>query len=780
MTKCSCGVHHYQKEQLQNNSRYDPTKTTTLRNQYARKIKSKFKELAKTIKMAIVEQDCLALRPGLPIRPFTFQTNMALPGEKAFDFPLSSQKIKSFMEWVNEQVENDILEIHIPEGNRWYDAYIQSAYRKGVTNARQQLIQFGVPGIEKTGGIDVVLNSPFHINRLANLYMRNFAGLKGITAAMDTQISRVLARGLGEGRNPRQIAEMLNAVIFDMKKDLGVKDAIGRFIPAGRRAEMLARTEIIRTHHQAMIEEYRAWAVEEVTVKAEWATAGDNRVCPECEDKEGKIYTLDEIQELIPFHPLCRCMALPVDTKKEKKTTTKKAPRKIEQDAVLAPFKNEDRIIREMAFPNTTLDTLVGESVKKYFPDDYSALQPLEQFNPAKISFPGRKKDLSELAKKTIVKRYVDAVKKIPRAEDFLKTIALSHVEQYDDPIAEGIASLIHQWAETSADNSPSSLWLQHLVAKEFGLPSPEFLVAKMKKEVLDTISDRIAKVVLNLGRLPYEERLVAGRKEFEQLEKVGRKILRMMYQTTQEGLKEQGIDYVTLYRGIGEPRGGWENYLKGRRHVLKLSHKSELFDDIYKGFFGPDGTPEAEKYGKLFEYRGHVDAKVKKDAEAIFRKLTNVEVSVSEQFFQPISSFSSSPDIAVNFASTSIDGALSLNSTPQAILVARVPRERIFALPAYGFGCYRESEFVVLGGLQEAITIFLPVGDRGLYDEGARITVTNALFEAIKEKSKAYKKLVDFVKNAGFEPRKSLRRGDRHTIPAILEYYFKQIGLWK
>ena len=74
---------------------------------------------------------------------------------------------------------------------------------------------------------------------------------------------------------------------------------------------MLARTEVIRAHHIATIQEYRNWAIEGVIVKAEWMTAGDDRVCPKCEALQGKIFTLDEIELLIPLHPNCRCIALP-------------------------------------------------------------------------------------------------------------------------------------------------------------------------------------------------------------------------------------------------------------------------------------------------------------------------------------------------------------------------------------------------------------------------------------------------------------------------------------
>ena len=153
---------------------------------------------------------------------------------------------------------------------------------------------------------------PLHLDRLGVLYTRVFSELKGITAQMDQQISRILAQGLADGDNPRLLARKLVAVINgDGVDQLGLRDSLGRFIPAQRRAEILARTEIIRAHHQAMIQEYMNWGVEGVTILAEWKTAGDHRVCERCEALEGETFTLEVAMNMIPLHPQCRCLALP-------------------------------------------------------------------------------------------------------------------------------------------------------------------------------------------------------------------------------------------------------------------------------------------------------------------------------------------------------------------------------------------------------------------------------------------------------------------------------------
>jgi len=214
----------------------------------------------------------------------------------------------------------------------WTNKYILDSYKRGVIRSRYELQKagFGIPSIDKTGGIAISMATPFHIDRLGLLYSRAFSELKGITAQMDQQISRVLAEGIANGDNPRLLAKKLVSTINGIGRDklgldisytrispkTGEEIVVKYFMPAERRAEIMARTEVIRAHHQAMIQEYRNWALEGVYVKGEWKTAGDDRVCKKCAELEGHVYTLDEIEPMIPYHPQCRCIALPYLGKK--------------------------------------------------------------------------------------------------------------------------------------------------------------------------------------------------------------------------------------------------------------------------------------------------------------------------------------------------------------------------------------------------------------------------------------------------------------------------------
>ncbi len=299
-------------------ARIDPTRTTTLRNAFVADMRRRFSELTRVVRQTVDENDAFGLRLGTVATPFAFQMNPAPPG--AFAFPRSADKVAAFMRWFQTQVDTGVLsvieldQVGVGVEGAWTNKYIQDSYKRGVIRARYELTKagFDVPSIDATGGIAISFNTPFHLDRVGLLYSRTFSELKGITAQMDQQISRVLAQGIADGDGPLLLArKLVSSINGSGMGELGITDTLGRFIPAQRRAEIMARTEVIRAHHQATIQEYRNWAVEGVVVKGEWMTAGDNRVCNQCADLEGSVFPLDVIDKMIPLHPQCRCIALP-------------------------------------------------------------------------------------------------------------------------------------------------------------------------------------------------------------------------------------------------------------------------------------------------------------------------------------------------------------------------------------------------------------------------------------------------------------------------------------
>jgi SPP1 gp7 family putative phage head morphogenesis protein len=75
-----------------------------------------------------------------------------------------------------------------------------------------------------------------------------------------------------------------------------------------RRAPLVARTEVIAASAQGSIKGYEDMAVERV----EFYAALDERTCPQCMEKHENTYPVKESRGIIPVHPQCRCVWLPV------------------------------------------------------------------------------------------------------------------------------------------------------------------------------------------------------------------------------------------------------------------------------------------------------------------------------------------------------------------------------------------------------------------------------------------------------------------------------------
>lgn len=271
--------------------RKDPTNTYTIRVRFEREVKRRFADLRRLIRQALIVNDVMALRTNA----------IQSPAARAFQFLRSGDKVSAFMEWL-KSAEDELIFGVIPGTSirqsasaSWMNLYIDSAYQRGLAQSAANLRGQGVK-VSDTW-LDAAFFQPVHADRLGLIYSRVYTDLVGITEVMDTQISRILARGIGEGRNPNDIAR-------DIMKQV---DGIGR-----TRARTLARTEVISAHAEASLNAYKEAGLEGVQVQAEWSTAGDDRVCPECEEMEGRQFAIDDAHGLIPLHPNCRCAFIPV------------------------------------------------------------------------------------------------------------------------------------------------------------------------------------------------------------------------------------------------------------------------------------------------------------------------------------------------------------------------------------------------------------------------------------------------------------------------------------
>ena len=266
------------------NSRQDPTRTTMIRRAYENDLVRRFKK----VKSAIIRE----------VTPYNFGPTVNTP---KFAFTRSDDKVAAFMKWLDEQVRDDILEVMdgVPvtraAQNAWQNKYVLSSYQRGIAMSARAMKAASIR--VEDSWVEGAMMRPIHADRIGLIYTRAYSDLRGITDAMDKQISRSLANGIAQGWSMYDIAEEL----ADRVDKIGIT-----------RARVLARTEVISAHADATLNTYEEAGVVGVSVLSEFATAQDNRVCPQCEELEGKEYTMQEARGVIPVHPNCRCAWLPV------------------------------------------------------------------------------------------------------------------------------------------------------------------------------------------------------------------------------------------------------------------------------------------------------------------------------------------------------------------------------------------------------------------------------------------------------------------------------------
>jgi len=245
------------------NQGIDPTKTVALRSRYQREMKRRFDAFKKAVDVHIRDRN--ALQVNAP-----------------------ANKLRAFQLWLKQAERQGLL-------TRWQNNYLLSAYQKGLAGAGSEL---GRAGARITDDfIHSAWFRPIHRDRIELIYTRAYTELDGITTVMDTQISRTLAQGLLEGRSADELADAVAENI----------DGI-----SATRAQVLARTEVIRAHASGTLGAYREARIEGVHLKAEFSTAGDGHVCFKCAALEGNVYDIDAAEGVIPVHPNCRCVWLPV------------------------------------------------------------------------------------------------------------------------------------------------------------------------------------------------------------------------------------------------------------------------------------------------------------------------------------------------------------------------------------------------------------------------------------------------------------------------------------
>lgn len=293
----------------------DPSRTTTLRQAFVREMNKRFRRVRVAVRKLVYDDDAFGLK-----QQTTRLTNAQMLNveKRVWEFRTDAGKVEAFRSWLKDKVEEEILSTDAT-GEPWLGTYIESSYKKGQHRAYRQVYGELLDTPQATDlavGDRLVapaLAGPETVNRIDAIYTRAWNDLRGVTDAMGQKLSRELALGLSEGRNSLDIARRMSKEIDSLTKT---------------RARVIARTEVIASHAEGQLDAYEGLNVTQVTVRAEWLTAGDNRVCGLCAPMEGEVMSIREARGLIPRHPNCRCAWEPVTEKKRSPRKTQKAIKK--------------------------------------------------------------------------------------------------------------------------------------------------------------------------------------------------------------------------------------------------------------------------------------------------------------------------------------------------------------------------------------------------------------------------------------------------------------------
>ncbi len=273
-------------------SKLDPSRTKTERKAFMGEVKRRARKLEKSVTQFLVEEDAFGM----------VERKSVLQNARQYAFLTSPEKVKQFQRWLQQQIDAGLLQVVGGMKDKpWTAQYVESAWRKGMmrayTDVRKQDLSKTAQWYAgtKEQWLKSAFLQPEMRSKVELLATRAFEGMKGVTASMSTQMSRILADGLANGRGPKVVAKQMTEAIGSLTRS---------------RALTIARTEIIHAHAEGMLDGFETLGIKEVGIEAEFdvSTAGDPLVCTQCNDaaKAGP-YTIEELRGMIPLHPNCRC-----------------------------------------------------------------------------------------------------------------------------------------------------------------------------------------------------------------------------------------------------------------------------------------------------------------------------------------------------------------------------------------------------------------------------------------------------------------------------------------
>jgi SPP1 gp7 family putative phage head morphogenesis protein len=130
------------------------------------------------------------------------------------------------------------------------------------------------------------------------------AYIRGEVESFRDNVTRIVTDGIGQGVGPRKLEQQIRTALLGAKDPQGLNNIMG----LRQRAELIARSEVAN----AYVDAQKASAARNGFAYGRWIATKDERTCPVCASRHGRIYRLDQMVGTL--HPRCRCSLSPVST----------------------------------------------------------------------------------------------------------------------------------------------------------------------------------------------------------------------------------------------------------------------------------------------------------------------------------------------------------------------------------------------------------------------------------------------------------------------------------
>ena len=124
--------------------------------------------------------------------------------------------------------------------------------------------------------------------------------IRGESVRFRDQLVQIVGEGATRGWGPKKLEKQIRVLLQGARDPQGLNRRLG----LEQRASTIARSELAATYSQATLSRARERGDAYVRVLA----SNDERVCPTCASRNGRVYPTDRIA--LPFHPRCRCVAV--------------------------------------------------------------------------------------------------------------------------------------------------------------------------------------------------------------------------------------------------------------------------------------------------------------------------------------------------------------------------------------------------------------------------------------------------------------------------------------